>query len=95
MAHEEPGLLASLDLIRSLGFAVDEASHRPGAFGSWFIIAAAGRRVWRVAWDGRDSCLTIDAPSTSGGWNCRWIAGPGYAHKPQDLKDGLLAVLQA
>ena len=94
---KEPDFDASCELVRDLGFAIQDAKSTPQAFGTWFICAVAQGKSLRVVWDGREQALVIQEPSlsgTSGDWGDRWIAGPGYRHKPSELKKGLLSILE-
>ena len=96
MAHQDFDL--SCALMRELGFEIKEARSTPEVFGSWWIRAVAKGKSLRVVWDGRDATLFIQRPSLSGSpseWSDRWIAGERYAHKPRELREGLLSVLLA
>jgi len=96
--NDPPEFDATCSLVRELGFVVEDARATPEAFGSWFITARVGRKLFRVAWDGRDEALVIQEPSLSGipqDWGDRWIAGRGYRHKPGELREGLLSMLEA
>ncbi len=95
--NDRPDFEASRALMRDLGLNVHEARSTPEAFGSWLIRGTANGRPIRVVWDGRDDTLIIQEPVGNGlpdDWGDRWIAGPNYRHKPSELRDGLVSVLQ-
>ncbi len=62
------------EAFRSAGFTVEASRYYNEAFGSWVIeLSREGLPRQRVAWDGRDKWLSVEAWASSGSWMDKWV----------------------